>query len=73
MPAYEKYAKNISEGLSMLHGFGANDNYGEQIFNDNEIRIIGEELTSIKESEIKSKTISSLFDIDDGIEGFRNC
>ena len=48
MPAYEKYAKNISEGLSMLHGFGANDNYGEQIFNDNEIRIIGEELTSIK-------------------------
>ncbi len=48
MPAYEKFAKNISEGLSMQQGFGPNDNYGEQISNDNEMKIIGEELTSIK-------------------------
>ena len=29
-----------------------------------------QELISLKESEIKSKTISSLFDVDEGIEGF---
>jgi len=48
MPAYEKYSSNISEGLSMQHGFSPNDDFGEEISDNVEIKSVGEELISIK-------------------------